>query len=301
MIIKYLVSHLIFKIINFLPAGKICNYLNYYLVVYLGSNHKRRLWNLKKTILKQEHLDFEKIDFENIKKFKKIFIFVGDSHAEFYGRNFLFNNTKKKFFTYHTGPTMLTTFGTSRKLILKIFQFIKFIENFYSKNKPEINIIFSFGEIDIRTYFYQELKIDKNFASEKEFIDFISKQFIENFKYLKSLILFNKMKKINFFFKEMTPQTYSKYFTPKNSYHLQRIRENSNFPVVGNLKNRVMWSKKLSIKLRLICNQNKIKFIQLNKNVYDKNGSLKKKISFDDGHISNLTDLIEVQKKIMSK
>ena len=55
MIIKYLVSHLIFKIINFLPAGKICNYLNYYLVVYLGSNHKRRLWNLKKTILKGEH------------------------------------------------------------------------------------------------------------------------------------------------------------------------------------------------------------------------------------------------------
>ena len=301
MIIKYLISFIIFKIINFLPPGKICNLLNFFLVVYLGSNHKRRLWNLKKSILKQRSHDFEKIYFKSQKKCKRIFIFVGDSHAEFYGRNFINNDSKKIFFTFHTGPTLLTTFGTSRKIIIKIFEFIKFIQKYFSKNKPEVNIVFSFGEIDVRTYFYQELKLDKNFLNEKEFLNFISNQFAENFKYLKSLISMNKIKNINFLFKEMTPQTYSKYFTPKNSFQLNKIRNKNEFPVFGKLKDRVMWSKKLSIKMKSICSQNKIKFIKLSYNVYDKNRSLNKKITFDNGHISNLSDLVDVQNKAILK
>ena len=194
MIIKYLILFIIFKIINFLPTGKICNLLNFFLVVYLGSNHKRRLWNLEKSILKQRCLDFEKIYFQSQKKCKRIFIFVGDSHAEFYGRNFINNDSKKIFFTFHTGPTLLTTFGTSRK-----------------------------------------------------------------------------------------------------------IRNKNEFPVFGKLKDRVMWSKKLSVKMKSICTQNKIKFIKLSYNVYDKNRSLNKKITFDDGHISNLSDLVDVQNKAILK
>ena len=58
MIIKYLISFIIFKIIHYLPAGKLCNILNFRLVIFLGSNHIRRLRNLKKLVSKFETIDY---------------------------------------------------------------------------------------------------------------------------------------------------------------------------------------------------------------------------------------------------
>ncbi len=199
MIIKYLISFIIFKIIDFLPAGKLCNILNFRLVIFLGSNHIRRLRNLKKLINKENLYEYEKIIFRK-KKSSKINVFIGDSHSEFYGRNFKNSKSNETFLTYHTGPTLLTTFATSRELILKICDFIIFLRKIKS-NKSKINIIFSFGEIDVRTFFYLNFYLDKNF-NEKKFLNFIANSFEDNFASLNLMLKKKKLETLNFFLKK---------------------------------------------------------------------------------------------------
>ena len=137
MILKYFISSIIFKIINYLPTGKLCNILNYYLVVYLGSNHIRRLWNLKKIIKKKKLYEYEKITFTK-KNSSTITVFIGDSHSDYYGRNFKNAKFNENFLTYHTGPTLLITFATSREIILRIYDFILFLKNINSNKKKLI-------------------------------------------------------------------------------------------------------------------------------------------------------------------
>ena len=296
MILKYFVSFIFFRIISYLPTGKLCNILNYYLVVYLGSNHIRRLWNLSKIIKKKKLYEYEKITF-TIKKTNKFNIFIGDSHSEYYGRNFKNGKFIGNFLTYHTGPTLLTTFATSRELILKIHDFIVFLKNI-NPIKEKINIIFSFGEIDIRTFFYQSLYLDKNFYNELTLINFIANSFGDNFEILDLMLKKKKIKNIKFFFKEMTPQTYKKNFIPKNLKELEKIRKINNFPVLGKLNDRIRWSKKLSKIMEQKCKYLNIKFLKLSKENYSKSGSINPKFSLDNCHITEMKLLQKIQKKI---
>ena len=134
--------------------------------------------------------EYEKITFTK-KNSSTITVFIGDSHSDYYGRNFKNAKFNENFLTYHTGPTLLITFATSREIILRIYDFILFLKNINS-NKKKINIIFSFGEIDIRTFFYQTLYLDNNFNNETIFINFIVNSFKDNFE---SLNLMLKKKK----------------------------------------------------------------------------------------------------------
>ena len=296
MILKYFVSFIVFKIIFYLPTGKLCNILNYYLVVYLGSNHKRRLWNLERIIKKKDLYEYEKINFTK-KKSNKINVFVGDSHSEFYGRNFKNDKFNHYFLCYHTGPTLLTTFATSRELILKIYDFIVFLKKI-NLNKKKINIIFSFGEIDIRTFFYQALYLDKNFNNETTFINFIANSFEDNFEILNLMLKKKKIKNIKFFFKEMTPQTNMKSFKPKNSKEFEKIRKKKDFPVLGKLKDRIRWSQKLSKIIKKKCEYLNIKFLKLSKENYSKSGSINSKFTLDHCHITEIKLLKKIQKYI---
>jgi len=275
------------------------------LIILIGSNHSRRLDNLKKIIKNRPLYDYELINFEYfspINNYKRISIFVGDSHSEFYGRNFNLNSNKNKknlFLTYHTGPTLLSTFGTSSQLIKRIYDFIIFIQNYNLNKTSSLNIIFSLGEIDIRNFYYQVLKLDKSFKNEKILTKFIVNSFLENFLNLQDILKKNKIKKIKFFFKDITPTTYRKNYNPKTIKDLERIRKNnSSFPVIGELKKRIYWREIVSNKIKTKCRNNNIKFIELSKENFNKIGCLNKLKTFDNGHISDFKLLSDVQLKV---
>ena len=75
-----------------------------------------------------------------------------------------------------------------------------FSKKFYKKY-TKINIVFSFGEIDIRTFFFQSLKFDKSFKNENLFFKFLADNFFQNFTRLHSLVNKKNEKKNHFFFK----------------------------------------------------------------------------------------------------
>ena len=305
MYLRFILAFILTKIKSFLAdPSKVNEKLNYLLIILIGSNHPRRLHNLKKIITNKPLYDHELINFKYfspMNNYKRISIFVGDSHAEFYGRNFNLNSNKNKknlFLTYHTGPTLLSTFGTSSQLIKRIYDFIIFIQNHNLNKTSSLNIIFSLGEIDIRNFYYQVLKLDKSFKNEKILTKFIVNSFLENFLNLQDILKKNKIKKIKFFFKDITPTTYNKNYNPKTIKDLERIRKNNSFPVIGELKKRIHWREILSNKIKTKCRNNNIKFIELSKENFNKIGCLNKLKTFDNSHISDLKLLREVQLKV---
>ena len=303
MYFKYFICILLKKIARFLPnSSKLNELLNFFLIILIGSNHSRRINNLNKSIKNIRAHDFEYIKFKSFypkNNFKQISVFIGDSHGEFYGRNFNLNKDIKNFFlTYHTGATLLATVGTSENLIKKIFNFIKFFKYYNLKKDHTLNIIFSFGEIDVRNFYYQALKIDKSFKNEKKLTNFIVDCFSENFLNLKKILKKNNFKKVKFFFKDITPTTYSNNYNPKNNIGLEKIRYFHPSPVIGSLKQRVYWRNILSNQVKIMCKRNNINFIHLKKTNFAKNGSINKLKTFDHFHISNLELLEDVQTKI---
>jgi hypothetical protein len=205
MYFRYIIAISIRKIVHILPSGsKLKNFLNFFLVFLIGSNHPGRIINLRKIIKNQKLYDYEKINFTNFyllkKNCKKICIFIGDSHSDYCGRNFTNNNDKKTLFlAYHTGPTLMISFGTSPRVLKKIYMFIKFIKYFYLTKKISINIVFCYGEIDVRNFFYPSLKLDKNFKNENYLINFIIKYFFESFHQLKAMLKKKNINNTNFF------------------------------------------------------------------------------------------------------
>ena len=294
--IKYILCKFIFVIIGKLPSGKICNFLNFSLVIILGSNHTRRLEILKRKILNINLHPSQDIIFERLGT-NNATVFIGDSHAEFCGRNFVSKKYYNNFYTYHTGATLLSTFGTSDDLLMRIFYFINLFKKKFYKEYTKINIVFSFGEIDIRTFFFQSLKVDKSFKNENLFFKFLADNFFQNFTRLHSLVNKKNEKKIHFFFKGITPPTYIKNYTIKNLKEFDKIRSSNDFPILGLLKDRIRWNKKLSKIIERKCNKN-IKFIKLDKENYAKDGSLNSKKSVDNIHLDDVVLIKKIQKKI---
>ena len=303
MFLKYIFGIFLKKILKILPnQSKLAELINFILIILIGSNHSRRLRSLDKKLKNINSDNFESINFKffnPINEFKQIYAFIGDSHAEFYGRNFITKNDNEKFFiTYHTGATLLLTFGTSINLLKKIFNFIKLLKNFNLKKNCTLNVIFSFGEIDVRNIYYQYIKLDKSFKDEKNLKNFIEENFFDNFLVLQKMIKKNKIKKVRFFFKDITPTTYKKGYRPKNNKDLDKIRKTNAFPVIGSIKQRVYWRKLLSKRIKIMCKKHDLKFISLKKENFNKNGTINKFNTFDGFHISNLNLLNDVQRKI---
>jgi hypothetical protein len=77
--------------------------------------------------------DYERIKNVNFicerKKYKIVNLFVGDSHAEFFGRTFFNTDSDKLFLTFHTGATLLSEFGSSTYVINKIYKMINFLRS----------------------------------------------------------------------------------------------------------------------------------------------------------------------------
>lgn len=285
--IKFLICKFLYRIQN---KYKIDYYINILLILLIRSNHPKR-----SLISKKKEICTNSLIFDN-KKYKNLNLYVGDSHIEFYGRNIEFEGSDKNLnITFWTGPTLLTTFSTSKKILNDILKIVKFLEKKVSFKK--INLILSFGEIDIRSSFYQILKIDKSFNNLSELILFIVKNFKIKIKELNKIPLFSKTQnKIFFKFIQPTPNKEG-FVINRNKIH--KIFKNQTFPVLGSIRDRVKWRNCLEKSLNNSAKELDIIYIKANLKMFDKNNfAINKKISIDNNHTTDLKQIINFQKKI---
>lgn len=302
MIFKYFFVKSVKKLTQILSFTKF--YTDLIQILMINSNHPRRLEIIEKLNKKQKIYDFDQINFSSIlfnNSYKSLSIFIGDSHSEYYGRNFLnkhYNNSK--YLTFWLGPKMLFSYGTDININLKILKLLKFL-NLLKGNKVPIKVIFCLGEIDVRSIFYQLLFLDKSFSNEGKLIKNIGSCFFKNFSYL-----FDQTKDLNvkYFFLDIHPTTFLKGRSPKSINELRKVRSGDNYPVLGSINERVVWRNKLSNYFKTNCKRN-IEFIKSQKSFFGKKGVLNKNLAmitakkyFDKFHIVNVKELYKLQKKI---
>jgi hypothetical protein len=201
---KYRISELLPKISQLLKPSKegiLLDFISFFLILIIGSNHPRRIRNVYK-INKNIYLnDYEKIKNVNficqINKCKVFNLFVGDSHSEFFGRNFVDSDNNKLFLTFHTGPTTLSEFGSSPNIINKICKIINFLDFFCLRHDINLNLIFCLGEIDVRMFFYKKIKIENFFNNINDCSRYLSKNFHKNFKNLRKKLAQKKITNVN--------------------------------------------------------------------------------------------------------
>lgn len=261
------------------------------LIILLRSNHPKRYFPEYRKF--NNEINFKSILFDN-KKYDNLNLFIGDSHSEFYGRNYPdFDKDKNLNLTYWIGPVLLINFVTSSHISKEIINFINFISNKIRYKK--LNIVLSFGEIDIRNSFYQILKIDKSFTNVNRLLSFIKKNLTNQIDIIKNNI---NVSKYDIFFHDIQPTPNKHGINPKNKSELIKIK-NINFPVLGSIKTRVYWRKKLEN--YLFKNQNKIgiKYIRQNSLIFDrKNNAINLKFTKDNNHTNDSSLLYDYQNKI---
>lgn len=261
------------------------------LIILLRSNHPKRYFLEYKKF--NNEINFKSILFDN-KKYDNLNLFIGDSHSEFYGRNYPdFDKDKNLNLTYWIGPVLLINFSTSSHISKKIINFINFISNKIRYKK--LNIVLSFGEVDIRNSFYQILKIDKSFTNVNRLLSFIKKNLTNQIDIIKNNI---NVSKYDIFFHDIQPTPNKHGINPKNKSELIKVK-NINFPMLGSIKTRVYWRKKLEN--YLFKNQNKIgiKYIRQNSLIFDrKNNSINLKFTKDNNHTNDSSLLFDYQNKI---
>jgi hypothetical protein len=293
-IINILNSNIIKKYLLFY---KINNYLNFLLIIILGSNHPRRIVEFRKYLENKK----SEINWDSIlskKKIDKLNIFIGDSHGEFYGRNFEKYKTNNHYLTYWTGPTTLLSFCKSHKLLNNIFNFINFIY-FINKNKiKKINVIFSFGEIDIRVFFFRAIYINKLFKNEEVLIKFMIDNFCSTIKYINKKTKKLKIHNLKYYFKEIGPTNNILGFTKKKEHEVKIIIQKEKFPTLGVMHERIKWRKLLmqNIKKKKI-----IKILKISSSSFNKNGAINNTKSIDNCHITDVHEIIKTQKILIKK
>jgi len=299
---KYRIGILLFKTLKSLKKdGILSNYIRYFLILLIGSNHPRRIKNIHKIVNNIYLNEYERIKHCNFfcerKKYKTINLFVGDSHSEFFGRTFLNSDNDKLFMTYHLGPMLLSKFGSSNRLINKIYEIINFFKLYCFKSHINFNIIFCCGEIDIRTFFYQKIKIEKIYKNTNDYSNLLSLNFYNNFINLKKKFVKKKITNINFFFNDIVPPSYKKYYLPKNLDEINKIRNFNQFPNLGTFKNRTIYRKNLLQNLKKKFKNEKIKFLDLNEN-RKKIVDLSRKNSIDGIHVTNFKLIKKIHEQI---
>ena len=261
------------------------NYFHLLLIILIGSNHPNRFELFMK---KKDYLSiFKNINWKLNKKAKNIYIVLGDSHSELYGRNYKSNqDNNASFITIWLGPILLIKFLKSSFLLDRSIFLINKIVNFFGKSKT-YHVIFSFGEIDVRSSFFRMLEINRSYKNLDDLLNNYSKQIRKSIEKIK--IKTGKKIYINFYFKEPPPTTYKIGYLPKNRNEMIEIYQSEEFPVMGNLEDRILWHSNL--RKIILENSDLFLFLENSKKSFDSNGALNKNIS-DNIHITS-TEIIE--------
>lgn len=292
-IVKFLYTRITYHFMS-VEKSSLNHYYNWFLIKRLGSNHGRRLRYIEELNKKErkKYLKFTKQILSKKSEGKNFNIYIGDSHAEFYGRNFAENNDQKNIFlSIWTGPTLLLSFCKSNEIYNKtIFLLKKIISHYGYKNN--YNLILCFGEIDVRNLFYQILYVF-NLKSEDELI----KDYEVSLK--KIIQIYSKIfPNLNFYFYEIAPTTNIKGHEPKNQNEIDQIYLKEKFPVLGNLQKRIYWQKKLCDKIEQLTDH--LTYINRSQSHYNNLRGINK-IYGDDFHITKKNKIIELQNEFKKK
>jgi hypothetical protein len=274
--------------------SRLGDYFNLLWILKLGSNHPDRfdlLYNKKKN-----KVNFYNVNWKINREIKNVYLVIGDSHSELYGTNFKSNYRKDSIFiTVWLGPVLLIKFLKSNILIKRSIFFINQIIKFFGYNK-KYYIILSFGEIDIRTYFFRKTILNKssNAIDEllKKYHSLLNKKIDEIIKNIK------KKDDIAFFFKEPPPTTINHGVEPGNRDDMTKVYEKEEYPVFGNVKTRVAWHKKF--KEKVLINSHVIKNLENSRECYDNTGGIRKDIS-DGIHINSEKIIVDFQNNLLDQ
>ena len=140
--------------------SRLSDYFHLLWILKLGSNHPDRFnlfYNKKKN-----KVDFYNVNWKINRDIKNVYLVLGDSHSELHGINFKSNYKKDSIFiTIWLGPILLIKFLKSNALFKRSIFFLNQVTKFFGYNK-KYHIILSFGEIDIRTYFFRKTILNKS-------------------------------------------------------------------------------------------------------------------------------------------
>ncbi len=228
-----------------------------------------------------------------------MYFFIGDSNTEHLGRNYLNTDNTNVFYTIWTGPTLLINFCKSKIIMQRILFLTKFLINYHGANS-KFHFIFSFGQIDLRTIFYNFLIIEKYFKNSKTMIN----EYINNINET-LLILKNELKKnsrslkFKFYFKEINPSSARKGTTPKKNKIITANKKMIE-PIFGSLKQRQKWRKELNFRILKNKNKNYV-FLHNLKEITKKRKDIFNNKVGDGNHLTNSKLIIKFQKKLIYK
>ena len=271
--------YLLEKLLIYLGIKLNITFYDIFLINHLGSNHSKRLHLLSEFYNKNKGSKTAPYaPQQNI--YKNIFI-VGDSHAEYHGRNFERINKKFQvnFKSIWTGPNLLIDFCNNKFVSNSVIKKLKRL----NANK-ELNLILCYGEIDLRVAFYRLLNFNKKFNNENYLIEFYVKNLVNKISEFKKELnlLFNF--KVNIFFKEITPPTNIDGELPNNLEELKKIMKNNEFPTLGDKFDRANWSKKLNFAIKN--SSIKKSFLSIPTSGYNSDGMINKEYS-DNHHFTD--------------
>ena len=280
---------------NFFENSKIYFLFHLLWIFLIGSSHGKRY---RLFLNDYKNSEFKSINWKIKKRdVKNVFFIIGDSNSEHLGRNYLAAVTKNVFYTIWTGPTLLVSFCKSKVIMEKIIFLTKFFINYHGSNS-KFHFIFSFGQIDIRTIFYNFLVVEKYYKNSKYLIKDYIDSINEALKILKNKIKKNKKSlKFIFYIKEINPSSSKKGTLPKknliNSINKKRIE-----PIFGSLEQRKKWRKELNLKI-LNNKKKKYRFLFNVKEICDHKNDIFNKKYGDGNHLTNMKLIIKFQKRLI--
>lgn len=300
----YYINFLFFKFTRYIyykltifesfKESRLSDFFHLIWILKLGSNHPDRFelfYNKKKN-----QVDFNNVNWKINRNVKNVYLVLGDSHSELHGTNFKSNYRKDSIFiTVWLGPILLIKFLKSNILIKRSLFLINNIIKFFGHDK-RYHIILSFGEIDIRTYFFRKTILNKSPSTIDELLKKYRTLLIKKIKEITKNM--KKKDDISFFFKEPPPPSIKYGFVPENRDIMTKIYKKQEYPIFGEVKTRINWHQKF--KEKVLIDNLILKNLENSKECFDNIGGLRSDIS-DGIHVTSKKIIVDFQNNLLDQ
>ena len=242
---------------------------------------------------------FPKLNSSYAGKKKTAFVYIGDSHAEFWSRIHK-KNISDSIYCFHLGPVLANTFGNNFKIRQTIVDFLKRFQSLH--NFDQLIIVLVFGEIDIRVHSYAQIHLHRRYRDETVYANDIAEKFVKAAKQLKYDLSFEFKEKVDIevIIRRPVPPINNRPVMPKSLEEFKKILDDNQFPNVGSIENRIIADKKLSEQLFEQCKNEKVLFQKLSKEIFTDDGQLNSHLSKDMVHITDMKTVLKAHIELIN-
>jgi len=232
-------------------------------------------------------------------KKKTAFIYIGDSHAEFWSR-IRKKDISDSIYCFHIGPVLANTFGSNFKIRQTIVDFLKGFQTLHDFD--QLILVLVFGEIDIRVHSYAQIHLHCRYKDETVYANDIAEKYVKSASQLKSDLIFELKKKVDIevVIRRPVPPSSNRFVIPMSLEEFKKIMDDNQFPNVGNIENRTIAHKKLSEGLFEQCKNNKVLYQNLSREIFTDDGQLNSELSKDMVHITNMKTVLKAHIELKS-